>query len=180
MLSNSFQSDSNNRIQVGEPRTKPEWDDLLIVGWREWIALPELNMDRVRAKLDSGAALSSLHADRMETFSRSRQSWIRFFVPGPSLSDSENDRESDYQCSARLIGHRNIRSSNGEVATRPVIETTLYLAGFQWQIELTLTDRATLECPMLIGRNALAGRCVIDCSRSDLVSGRPRHSSMAS
>jgi hypothetical protein len=149
-------------------KDKPDWDDYLLVGWREWIALPELGIDRIRAKLDSGATLSSLHAERIETFSKRRQTWVRFFVP--SLSEPDPIRETDYQCSARLIGHRNIRSSNGDVSRRPVIETTLYLAGFQWPIELTLTDRTSLECPMLVGRNALSGRCLIDCGRSEIVS----------
>ena len=142
-----------------------DWDDLLLVGWREWVALPELGVDRLHAKLDSGATISSLHAERIEEFKRGKESWVRFFV----LGDHDNE-ESAYHCNAKLVGHRNIRSSNGHIASRPVIETILYIAGFQWPIEVTLSNRETLECRMLIGRLALAGRCLVDCSRSDVVS----------
>lgn len=142
-----------------------DWDDLLLVGWREWIALPELGVDRVHAKLDSGATMSSLHAERIELFIRGTEPWVRFFVLG-----NHDSKESSFHCNAKLVGHRNIRSSNGHVEYRPVIETILYIAGFQWPIEVTLTNRETLECRMLIGRLALAGRCLVDCSRSDVVS----------
>jgi hypothetical protein len=135
-------------------------DDLLIVGWREWIALPELAIDRLHAKLDSGATVSSLHADHIEEYSRGRESWIRFVI----------DEQESECCNSRLLGYRNIRSSNGYVETRPIIETILYIAGFQWPIEVTLSNRETLECRMLIGRSALAGRCLVDCGRSNIVS----------
>jgi hypothetical protein len=141
-----------------------DWDELLLVGWREWIALPELGVDRLHAKLDSGATVCSLHAERIEAFSRGKDRWVRFFVLGDH--DSE---ETAFHCNAKLVGHRNIRSSNGHIESRPVIETLLYIAGFQWPIEVTLTNRETLECRMLIGRLALAGRCLVDCSRSDVV-----------
>lgn len=142
-----------------------DWDDLLLVGWREWIALPELGVDRLHAKLDSGATVCSLHAERIEEFTKGRETWVRFSV----LGDHDSDGLS-YQCDAKLVGYRSIRSSNGHIASRPVIETILYIAGFQWPIELTLSNRETLECRMLIGRMALAGRCLVDCSRSDVVS----------
>jgi hypothetical protein len=148
-------------------------DDLLIVGWREWVSLPDLGVERIVAKLDTGAAVSSLHADRMEQFTRGKQTWIRFSVPS-----DDHDEETPYRCQARLIDFRNIRSSNGLVALRPVIETTFYMAGFQWPIEVTLCNRESLECRMLIGRLALAGRCLVDSSRSNLVglSNRTRQS----
>ena len=142
-----------------------DWDDLLLVGWREWIALPELGVDRLHAKLDSGATISSLHASDIVEYPRGKQTWVRFSVLG-DLSGAE----CSYQCRAKLIEYRSIRSSNGHVALRPVIETLMYIAGFQWPIEVTLSNRETLECRMLIGRLALAGRCLVDCSRSDVVS----------
>lgn len=142
-----------------------DWDDLLLVGWREWIALPELGVDRLHAKLDSGATICSLHAERIEEYSKGNEKWVKFFVLG-----DHDSGESPYHCNAKLVGYRSIRSSNGHIACRPVIETVLYIAGFQWPIEVTLSNRETLECRMLIGRLALAGRCLVDCSRSDVVS----------
>ena len=147
------------------PMLTQDCEDLLLVGWKEWIALPEFGVDRLHAKFDSGATMSSLHAERIEEFKRGSNSWVRFFVIG------DHDREeTPYHCNARLIEYRNIRSSNGSIESRPVIETTLYIAGFQWPIEVTLSNRETLECRMLIGRSALAGRCLVDCGRSDILS----------
>ena len=148
-----------------QPMLTQDCDDLLLVGWREWIALPEFGVDRLRAKFDSGATMSSLHAERIEEFKRGKIPWVRFFVMG------DHDREeTPYHCNAKLIEHRNIRSSNGFIESRPVIETTLYIAGFQWPIEVTLSNRESLECRMLIGRSAIAGRCLVDCGRSDVLS----------
>jgi len=145
--------------------TVQDVDDLLLVGWREWIALPEFGVDRLHAKFDSGATMSSLHAERIEEFSRGKQTWVRFFILG-----DHDDEETSYHCNAKLIEYRSIRSSNGFIESRPVIETILYIGGFQWPIEVTLSNRQTLECRMLIGRSALAGRCLVDCGRSDLLS----------
>ena len=147
------------------PMLTQDCDDLLLVGWKEWIALPEFGVDRLHAKFDSGATMSSLHAERIEEFKRGSNSWMRFFVIG-----DHDHVETPYHCNARLIEYRNIRSSNGSIESRPVIETILYIAGFQWPIEVTLSNRETLECRMLIGRSALAGRCLVDCGRSDILS----------
>ncbi|MEQ1826339.1 MAG: RimK/LysX family protein [Pirellula sp.] len=142
--------------------TLQDTDELLLVGWREWIALPELGVDRLVAKLDSGATVSSLHAERIQEYSRGKDAWVRFGVTG--------EQDQTELCQAKLVGYRNIRSSNGLVESRPVIETILYIAGFQWPIEVTLSNRESLECRMLIGRSALAGRCLVDCGRTNVVS----------
>ena len=100
-----------------------DWDDLLL-----------------HAKLDSGATVCSLHAERIEEFKRGKEKWVRFFVLG------DHDRqESAYHCNAKLVGSRYIRSSNGHISLRPVIETMLRIADFQWPIEVTLSNRETLE-----------------------------------
>lgn len=142
-----------------------ESDDLLLVGWREWIALPEFGVDRLHAKFDSGATMSSLHAERIEEFKRGKSAWVRFFIMG-----DHDDEETTYHCNAKLVEYRSIRSSSGHIESRPVIETILYIAGFQWPIEVTLSNRETLECRMLLGRSALAGRCLVDCGRSNVLS----------
>jgi hypothetical protein len=156
-----FMSAKSTRYQL-RPSALDTRDDLIVVGWREAVALPELGLDSVLAKLDTGATMSTLHAINLDVYTRSCQKWVRFYSAesGQSLED----------CHARLICFRNIKSSNGHVESRPVIETLIYIAGFQWPIEVTLTNRESLECRMLIGRNALAGRCLVDCSRVGLVS----------
>ncbi len=148
-----------------QPMLIKECDELLLVGWREWIALPEFGVDRLHAKFDSGATMSSLHAERIEEFKRGKNSWVRFFIMG-----DHDDEETSYHCNAKLVEYRSIRSSSGHIESRPVIETILYIAGFQWSIEVTLSNRESLECRMLLGRSALAGRCLVDCGRSNLLS----------
>ena len=148
-----------------QPMLIKECDELLLVGWREWIALPEFGVDRLHAKFDSGATMSSLHAERIQEFKRGKNSWVRFFIMG-----DHDDEETSYHCNAKLIEYRSIRSSSGHIESRPVIETVLYIAGFQWSIEVTLCNRESLECRMLLGRSALAGRCLVDCGRSNVLS----------
>lgn len=140
-------------------------EDLLIMGWRESISLPEFGIDKMIAKLDSGAVLSSLHATEIERLRRRGETWIRFVT----WSDVPGD-QSSYRCEARWLSDRTIRSSSGCIEQRPSIETLLYIGGFQWPIEVTLCDRSSLECKLLLGRSALSDRCLIDCSRSHLYS----------
>ncbi len=142
----------------------PSLEDLLIVGWQETIALPEFGIDRLVAKIDSGASMSSLHAECIERIQRRRQTWIRF----RTQTDLQGDCTS-LRCEARWVNDRLIRSSNGQTELRPVIETMIYLGGFQWPIELSLTDRSSLECKVLLGRSALSSRCLIDCSRKNVM-----------
>ena len=148
-----------------QPMLVKECDELLLVGWREWIALPQFGVDRLHAKFDSGATMSSLHAERIEEFKRGKNSWVRFFIMG-----DHDDEETSYHCNAKLIDYRSIRSSSGHIESRPVIGTILYISGFQWSIEVTLCNRESLECRMLLGRSALAGRCLVDCGRSNVLS----------
>ncbi|XZE42824.1 ATP-dependent zinc protease family protein [Pirellulaceae bacterium SH467] len=140
-------------------------DDLLVMGWRESVSLPEFGIDKMSAKLDSGAVLSSLHATRIERYRKKGETWIRFLTWSDVLGD-----QSSYRCEARWLSDRTIRSSSGCVEQRPSIETILYIGGFQWPIEVTLCDRSSLECKLLLGRSALAERCLIDCSRQHLYS----------
>jgi hypothetical protein len=148
---------------VSDPNDSGE--DLLVVGWRETIALPEFGLETLSAKLDTGASLSSLHAMQIELISKRRESWVRFWTQSDDV-----DSGSPIRCEARCLGERAIRSSNGHVETRPIIETVVYLGGFQWPIEITLNDRSSLDCKVLLGRSALASRCIIDCSRKHLLS----------
>ncbi len=143
------------------------WDELLVMGWRETVALPDLGIEQIHAKLDTGAQLSSIHATEIERFNRRRQPWIRFL----SWSDTEGEAGA-VRCEARWVCDRVVRSSNGSTETRPMIETTLYIAGFHWLVDATLSDRSPLECKLLLGREALSNRCMVDCGRSHLTTRR--------
>jgi hypothetical protein len=139
----------------------------LVVGWQELAGLPELGIDQVTVKLDSGAVSSSLHAEKISIFRRHHADWVRFEI-GAGIAGMEEGMRYE----APLLGLRRIQSSSGHRSIRPVIETTMSLAGFYWSIELTLANRPTMQFPLLIGRDALAGRCLVDCGRTYLASSR--------
>jgi hypothetical protein len=142
-------------------------DALVLVGWQEWAALPELGVSQLTVKLDTGAVSSSIHAENIRYFRRNQTDWVRF-----DLGDRLGVVKEDCRCESRLLGFRSIRSSSGHQSRRPVIETTMVLAGFYWTIELTLARRRTMMFPLLIGRDALAGRCMVDCGRTFLANHR--------
>lgn len=132
-----------------------------LVGWREWIALPELGVDRIKAKVDTGARSSALHAFDMKRFSRNGEAWIRFSVHPLQRSGREEVRAE-----ARVIEERKVRSSSGVETLRPVILTRIAWFGEEREIELTLTRRDSMGFRMLLGRQALRGQYVVDPGKS--------------
>ncbi|MEO1563774.1 MAG: 30S ribosomal protein S6--L-glutamate ligase [Pseudomonadota bacterium] len=119
-------------------------------GWEEWIALPDLGLPAVRAKVDTGARTSALHAVEIEPFGRSTNPKVRFLVhPIPENMDLM------IPCSAKVLDQREVTSSNGESELRYVIETDLKVGDATWPIELTLTNRLGMSVHMLLGRQAL-------------------------
>lgn len=134
-----------------------------VVGWREWVALPELGLPAVEAKVDSGAATSALHAFAMDVFEEDGRRQVCFGVH-PLRDD---DAIEVFAC-AEVIDERVVVSSNGREELRIVIRTPLVIGGRSWPIELTLTDRRHMEYRMLLGREALRGRLVVDPERERL------------
>lgn len=134
-----------------------------VVGWREWVALPELGLPAVEAKVDSGAATSALHAFAMDVFEEDGRRQVCFGVH-PLRDD---DAIEVFAC-AEVIDERVVVSSNGREEPRIVIRTPLVIGGRSWPIELTLTDRRHMEYRMLLGREALRGRLVVDPERERL------------
>lgn len=133
----------------------------LILGWEEWIALPDLGLPAIKAKVDTGARTSALHAVFVEPFGPAKSRKVRFGVhPIPRRSDVE------ITCVAPLVGKREVRSSNGEREERFVIETPIRIGEAVWPIEITLTNRHMMAYRMLIGRQALASRALVDPSAS--------------
>jgi ribosomal protein S6--L-glutamate ligase len=119
------------------------------LGWEEWVALPGLGLPALKAKVDTGARTSALHASEIEPFGPKDRPRVRFMVhPIPGRTDV------GIPCSARVLDRREVTSSNGESELRYVIETDIAVGGRSWPIEVTLTDRGTMAYRMLIGRQA--------------------------
>lgn len=134
-----------------------------VIGWREWIALPELGIDRIKVKVDTGARSSSLHAYDIERYVEDGRAMVRFRV-------HPIQRESRTTVSARaeLVDRRSVRSSSGAETLRPVIETDVSFLDRRWPIELTLSRRDEMGFRMLLGRQAVRGRFLVDPGRSFL------------
>jgi hypothetical protein len=137
--------------------------DRLVVGWRERVALPDLGIRIVKCKVDTGARTSALHAFQWELEEREGVPWIRFGV-----HPRRRDEDTEVWCEAEVHDRRDITSSNGQTEHRFLIRTTLRLARWTWPIDLTLTDRTTMSFRMLLGREAMANRLVVDPSASYL------------
>lgn len=150
-------------------------DLLPTVGWREWAGLPDLKIRRVKVKVDTGARSSSLHALNIEEFHRDGQDFVRFDVQPRQRSERRQ-----VVCEAPVLEFRQIRSSNGKVQRRPVIRTTLALLDQQFSVDLTLTDRSKMGFRMLVGREALRSRFVVDAAGSFLGGRRLSKSSRSS
>lgn len=126
-------------------------DQAIKLGWEEWLGLPNLGLPTIKAKVDTGARTSALHAFDIETFGPASKPKVRFAVhPVPGREDLT------IPCSALVVDRREVTSSNGEAEMRYVIETLLDVGGGQsWPIEVTLTDRGGMASRMLLGRQAL-------------------------
>ncbi len=132
-----------------------------IVGWREWAGLPELGVARLKAKIDTGARTSALHAVRIRAFEQGG-----VVVAAFAIHPVQRRTAPEIDCLARVIDRRRIRSSNGLSALRYVIVTTLRLGGAEFPIELSLADRDEMGFRLLLGRDALKNRFVVDPAKS--------------
>ena len=139
------------------------------VGWREWVALPDWGVDAIKAKIDTGARTSALHAYDIEIGERDGQTVATFAIH--PWQDSSSDH---VLVEAPLLDRREVRSSSGAARLRPVVLTTVELAGQLVPIEVTLTRRDEMGFRMLIGRQALRRRFVVDPGRSYLGGKPPR------
>jgi len=139
-----------------------------VVGWREWIGLPELGVDRIKAKIDTGARTSAIHAFEICPFERHGKKYVRFL-----LHPVQHRRQPEVLCEAPVVDERIVTSSNGERQHRYVIETAIKLGDAVWPIEMTLTNRDEMGFRLLLGRGALRKRFVVDPGGSFKLSGKP-------
>ncbi|NEO58818.1 MAG: ATP-dependent zinc protease [Okeania sp. SIO3B5] len=137
--------------------------ELPIIGWREWIALPEIGITRIKAKIDTGARSSALHAFDIETFEIDGKPKVKF-----KIHPQQRDTNQTVIAEAELIDERNVRSSSGQAELRPVILTEVNLMQKKWSVELTLTNRKLMGFRMLLGRQAVRGFFLINPGKSYL------------
>ncbi|EAT14679.1 ATP-dependent zinc protease [Desulfuromonas acetoxidans] len=131
-----------------------------VVGWREWLCLPQLNIPWIKAKIDTGARTSALHTCFVEEFTRDNQHWVRF-----RLHPLQGATIPELTCEAVVKDRRTVTDSGGHREQRYVIETLARLGDEEWPIEMTLTNRETMRFRMLLGRTAM-DRLLVDPSRS--------------
>lgn len=127
------------------------------VGWREWIALPELGIEAIKAKVDTGAATSALHAIHIKRFKENGRDRVRFEV-----HPVQRRTDRTVTCIADVFDERYVTSSSGHRVKRLVIRTPILIGGRLWPIEVTLANRDTMGFRMLLGRSAMHGRLVVD------------------
>lgn len=142
----------HNKHKIRQPKS--------IIGWREWCAFPALALPGVLAKVDTGAKTSSLHAFGIRPHATQAE-WLTFWV-----HPVQRRKQPTIECHARCIDYRKVTSSNGKSERRPVIETTIELGGQSFQTEITLTNRDEMGFRMLLGRQSMKGRFIVDPAQS--------------
>ncbi|WP_428035797.1 ATP-dependent zinc protease family protein [Amphritea sp.] len=138
-----------------------------IIGWREWASLPDLGIEQIKVKVDSGARTSALHTFRVEPFQKNGQDWVSFDV-----HPDQYDLERVVTCEAPVKDIRTVTDSGGHQSQRYVVQTDIVIGDQRYPIELTLTNRDTMRFRMLLGRTAMNGRFLIDPEGAYLTSHR--------
>lgn len=143
------------------------WPAGPIMGWREWVGLPDLGVERIKVKVDTGARSSSLHAFRLRREEREDGEWVTF-----DIHPRQRKSRPSVPAEARVVDLRRVRNPGGRVEVRPVIATTVLWGGHAWEVELNLTRRDEMGFRMLLGRQAVRGRFLVEPGRSFL-GGKP-------
>lgn len=144
-------------------------DEMLTLGWREWVGLPDLGLDAIKAKVDTGARTSTLHAFELDTFSEHGKPRVRF-----KIHPIQKDADTVVTCVADIVDERLVTDSGGHREQRLIIMTPLRIGKWSWPIEMTLTARDNMMFRMLLGRTAMRGFAMVDPSRSYVTGRRPR------
>ena len=142
-------------------------DQKITVGWREWIRLPDLGIDRIKAKVDTGARTSSLHAYDIATSEDGKR--VSFKV-----HPRQHHENVVIECSADIVDRRIVTNSGGQQEERLVIRSMLHIGEHNWPIEITLTGRHDMKFRMLLGRTALRDIALVNPAKSYLVGKKKR------
>lgn len=140
---------------------------LLTLGWREWVSLPDLGLKHIKAKVDTGARTSAIHAFALRTYEENGMERVEF-----RMHPNQKDTETVVVCDANVVDRRIVTDSGGHKEERLVIETTLRIGEHAWPIEATLTARDNMLFRMLVGRTAMKNRAIVNPGRSYVV-GKP-------
>lgn len=133
----------------------------IIIGCEEWCGFPTLSVPAIKARIDSGAKTSSIHAFNIQSFKRDQQSWVSF-----EIHPIQQNRDTIIRCESVVVDRRNVKSSSGEMEKRYVIRVPMVLGDQEWEVELTLTNRDSMGYRMLLGREAMIHRILVDPSAS--------------
>lgn len=136
-----------------------------IIGWEEWCGLPGLNLPAIKAKVDTGAKTSCIHAFDIETFMENGQKHVRF-----SIHPVQNSKRLVRTCTAAVVDYRYVTNSGGKKEKRYVIKSDIIMDGRKWPIEITLTKRDSMSFRMLLGREAMRkGKFMVNPAKSCLL-----------
>ena len=138
------------------------------IGWREWILLPDLGLPCIKAKIDTGAKTSCLHAFVIEPFQKDGEEWVRF-----GIHPFQKNTKKEVYCESKIFDKRVVSDSGGHKEERYVIDTTIVLGPLRWSAEFTLTNRDSMKFRMLLGRSAIRGKLLVDSSASYLLGRKP-------
>ncbi len=159
-LRRTFRLDTKNKHGAALP----------VIGWREWAGLPDLGIPRIKAKVDTGARTSTLHAFRLNTWTDDDGSeWVSF-----DMHPMQRDSEQVVRCHAPVKDRRIVRDSGGHETERVVIDTTVVIGEESFTAEVTLTERDNMLFRMLLGRTAMNGRFLVNPQKSYLIGKRKR------
>jgi len=141
----------------------------LTLGWREWVGLPDLGLGTVKAKVDTGARTSTLHAFELRTFSEQGKPRVEF-----KIHPKQKDSDTVVTCVADVVDERYVTDSGGHREQRLIIMTPVTIGPWSWPIEMTLTARDNMMFRMLLGRTAIKGIATVDPARSYIIGKKPR------
>jgi hypothetical protein len=143
-------------------------NDTPVIGWREWVELTELGCGKIKVKGDTGARSSALHAFNVKEFEKDGETWVKFDV-----HPDQDSGKRTISTKAKVLEYRKVKNSGGKATMRPVIVTTISLMAEVWEVELTLANRDEMGFRMLLGRQAIRGRFLVDTGNS-FYGGKPK------
>jgi hypothetical protein len=149
----------NKKMKMKKRKIQPE----AIIGWREWITLPELGIPAVKAKIDTGARTSALHVFNLEEFETDGRQMVRF-----GIYPMQQRKDITRFCEVPVLERRRVKNSGGHLEKRYVIQTIAVMGTINWSIEITLTNRDPMLFRMLLGRTAVKNKFLINPGRSYL------------